>query len=123
MTQSPFDQLSKMYLEEFLKPIGTVERQYEVPGEAKYVDVWFIPDRNSTEPIEDLGLLGEMAKTPCLLEPFRNPPTREDIRTCLLKLLWIQEDQRRNQDDDAPKHEAPTLWTKQPPAFIPSVPD
>ncbi len=93
-----------------MKPIGTVERQYEVPGEAKYVDVWFIPDRNSTEPIEDLGLLGEMAKTPCLLEPFRNPPTREDIRTCLLKLLWIQEDQRRTQDDEDPNPEAPTLW-------------
>jgi Domain of unknown function (DUF4351) len=112
MTQSPFDQLSKMYLEEFLKPIGTVERQYEVPGEAKYVDVWFLPDRNSTEPIDDLGLLGQMAKTPCLLEPFRNAPTREDIRTCILKLLWIQEDQRRQSEliDDGPKPEAATLW-------------
>jgi Domain of unknown function (DUF4351) len=112
MTQSPFDQLSKSYLEEFLKPIGTVERQYEVPGEAKYVDVWFMPDRNSKEPIDDLGLLGEMAKTPCLIEPYHNPPSRDEIRTCILKLLWITEEQRRNAEDDpdAPKPEAPTLW-------------
>jgi Domain of unknown function (DUF4351) len=113
MTQSPFDQLSKQYLEDFLAPIGTVERQYEVPGEAKYVDVWFIPDRNSTEPIDDLGLLGQMAKTPCLIEPFRNPPSREEIRTCLLKLLWIHEDQRRKKEaaeEDSPETEAPTLW-------------
>jgi Domain of unknown function (DUF4351) len=113
MTQSPFDQLSKSYLEEFLKPIGTVERQYEVPGEAKHVDVWFIPDRNRNESIDDLGLLGEMVKTPCLIEPYHNPPTRDEIRTCLLKLLWITEDQRRKAetaDEDAPKLEAPTLW-------------
>jgi Domain of unknown function (DUF4351) len=110
MTQSPFDQLAKSYLEEFLKPIGTVERQYEVPGEAKYVDIWFIPDRDRKESIDDLGLLGEMAKTPCLIEPYHNPPSRDEIRTCLLKLLWITEEQRRNAADDAPNPEAPTLW-------------
>ena len=37
MTQSPFDQLAKQYLEEFLSPIGRVDREYEIPGEAKYV--------------------------------------------------------------------------------------
>jgi Domain of unknown function (DUF4351) len=111
MTQSPFDQLSKNYLEEFLKPIGTVERQYEVPGEAKHVDVWFIPHQTITEPIDDLGLLGQMAKTPCLIEPYHNPPTRDEIRTCILKLLWINEDQRRKAEAaDAPKPESPTLW-------------
>jgi hypothetical protein len=52
-----------------------------------------------------------MAKTPCLIEPFRNPPTRDEIRTCLLKLLWIHEDRRRKQDsEDGSELEAPTLW-------------
>ena len=110
MTQSPFDQLAKSYLEEFLKPIGTVERQYEVPGESKYVDIWFIPDRDRKESIDDLGLLGEMAKTPCLIEAYHNPPSRDEIRTCLLKLLWITEEQRRNADDATPEPEAQTLW-------------
>ena len=54
-----------------------------------------------------------MAKTPCLIEPCHNPPTRDEIRTCILKLLWINENQRRKveaADDDSPKLEPPTLW-------------
>jgi predicted transposase YdaD len=35
MTQTPFDQMSKQYLEEFLAPFGVVQRQYEIPGEPK----------------------------------------------------------------------------------------
>lgn len=68
MAQNSFDQLSKQYLEEFLAPIGTVQRQYEIPGEAKFVDVWFVPNPDVTQ-AEDLGLLGRMAQHSCLLEP------------------------------------------------------
>jgi hypothetical protein len=39
MTQTPHDQLAKQYLEEFLSPLGTVQRQYEVPGETKFIDM------------------------------------------------------------------------------------
>jgi hypothetical protein len=45
MAQTPHDQLAKQYLETFLAPFGVVERQYEVPGEAKHIDVWFVPKR------------------------------------------------------------------------------
>ncbi len=41
MTQNPFDQLSKQFLEELLSPVGTVQRTLEVPGEPKFVDIWF----------------------------------------------------------------------------------
>ncbi|MCX5965480.1 MAG: hypothetical protein NT070_20830 [Cyanobacteria bacterium] len=41
MTQSHFDSLAKQYLEDFLSPIGTVDREYEIPSESKYMDVWF----------------------------------------------------------------------------------
>ena len=109
MTQSPFDQLAKQYLEEFLSPIGRVDREYEIPGEAKYVDVWFTPNKPITEPIDDLGLLSEIVKTPALLEPYRNPPSREEIRSCLSKLLWLQEETRRK-NPNAPETELPTLW-------------
>jgi hypothetical protein len=47
-----------------------------------------------------LGLLGRIAAIPCLLEPFRNAPSIQDIKTCVLKLLWIQEDQYRRADRD-----------------------
>jgi hypothetical protein len=110
MAQNSFDQLSKQYLEEFLAPIGTVQRQYEIPGEAKFVDVWFIPDSNATQ-ATDLGLLGRIAQKPCLLEPYRNVPTRTDIRVSLMKLVWIQEDERRKaQREELPDDEIPQLW-------------
>ena len=94
MTQIPFDQLAKQYLEEVLTPLGQVERSFEVPGESKFVDVWFTPDPNAAA-ISDLGLLSRIVTTACLLEPFHSPPSRSEVRSCLLKLFWIQEDQRR----------------------------
>jgi hypothetical protein len=111
MTQSPFDQLAKQYLEDFLTPIGSVERQYEIPGETKYVDVWFTPDLPITASIDDLGLLREIAKSPALIEPYSNPPSRDDLDACLLKRLWIKEDERRKRGDDPyPESEQPMLW-------------
>ena len=94
MTRIPFDQLSKQFLEELLSPVGIVQRSLEVPGESKFVDVWFTPNA-AAEAAPDLGLLSRIAATACLLEPFRNPPSRTEVRTCLLKLFWIQEDGRR----------------------------
>lgn len=110
MTQTPHDQLAKQYLEEFLSPLGTVQRQYEVPGEAKFVDVWFVP-QSADEPIADLGLLGQMTKQPCLFEPYRNVPSRTDVRVAVMKLVWVQEDERRkSQKDELPEAAQPMLW-------------
>jgi hypothetical protein len=86
MAQNPFDQLSKQYLEEFLAPIGTVQRQYEIPGEAKFVDIWFVPTPEVAQ-AEDLGLLGRMVQAPCLLEPYRSVPSRTDVRISVMKLV------------------------------------
>jgi hypothetical protein len=110
VAQNTFDQLSKQYLEEFLAPLGTVQRQYEIPGEAKFVDVWFVPDPNLAQ-APDLGLLGQMLQTPCLLEPYRNAPTRTEVRVAVMKLVWIQEDERRKaQVDTLPEADLPWLW-------------
>jgi hypothetical protein len=113
MTQVPFDQLSKQYLEEFLAPLGMVQRNLEVPGESKFVDVWFVPTLPSSSTVGDLGLLGRIVQIPCLLEPFRNSPSRTEVRTCLLKLIWIQEDQRRKEKQRAlslQESDLPQLW-------------
>jgi hypothetical protein len=113
MTQIPFDQLSKQYLEEFLAPLGLVQRNLEVLGESKFVDVWFVPTVPSTLEAQDLGLLGRIIQTPCLLEPFRNAPSRTEVRTCILKLIWIQEDQRRKEKQRAvslQESDLPQLW-------------
>lgn len=110
IAQNAFDQLSKQYLEEFLAPLGTVQRQFEIPGEAKFVDVWFIPNPEATL-TDDLGLLGRIAQKPCLLEPYRNVPTRTEIRVSVMKLVWIQEDERRKaQCNELPEDNLPWLW-------------
>ncbi|MBM0745519.1 flagellar assembly protein H (plasmid) [Phormidium sp. CLA17] len=113
MTQIPFDQLAKEFLKEFLTPLGRAERSLEVPGESKFVDVWFEPFPQSTVDSSSLGLLGRIATTPCLIEPFHNPPTRTEVRTCLLKLFWVHEDQRRQanrQESRTLEGELPKLW-------------
>ncbi len=110
MAQNPHDQLAKRYLEEFLAPLGKVERQYEVPGEAKFVDVWFVPNPATTT-VEDLGLLGQMAQQPALFEPYRDVPTRTKVRVSVMKLVWVQEDERRKaQKDELAEDELPMLW-------------
>jgi uncharacterized protein YjeT (DUF2065 family) len=113
MTQVPFDQLSKQYLEEFLEPLETVQRNLEVLGESKFVDVWFVPTTPLSSWAKDLGLLGQIIQSPCLLEPFRNAPSRTEIRTCVLKLIWIQEEQRRKgkqQTQSLQENNLPQLW-------------
>jgi hypothetical protein len=110
MTQTPHDQLAKQYLEEFLSPLGTVQRQYEVPGETKFVDVWFVPQPGGGRSTE-LGLLGRMIQQPCLFEPYRGVPSRTDVRVAVMKLVWVQEDERRKaQKDEMPEAEQPLLW-------------
>jgi Domain of unknown function (DUF4351) len=95
MTQHPHDQMSKQFLQDFLEPIGIITRNMEVPGEPKFIDAYFVPSESEFNLDSDLGLLGQIIRTKCCLEPFRNAPTRTDVKTCLLKLLWVQEDERR----------------------------
>jgi hypothetical protein len=109
MTKSPFDQLAKQYLEEFLSPFGKVERQYEIPGEAKFVDVWFIPDR-PIPPDSGLGLLGRMVQVASFLEAFHNCPTRREMKVCLMELFWLQESEQRKAGRTFNAEELPRLW-------------
>lgn len=109
MTQIPFDQLAKEFLQELLTPLGQVERSFEVPGEPKFVDVWFQPATTANSDHKNLTLLERIAATACSFEPFRNPPTRQEIRRSLLKLLWVQEYELRK-DDSIPDNQLPMLW-------------
>jgi Domain of unknown function (DUF4351) len=112
MTRFRFDQFSKQYLGELLTPLGEVTIGKELLGEARQIDVWFVPNPQSkVEP--DLGLLGRLSATPCLFEPYRSPPKPSEIRDCLLKLfLTLSEFQRQSKRDDARLNDAilPRLW-------------
>ena len=112
MTRLKFDQFAKQYLEEFLTPFGTVERQHEVSAEPRFGDILFQPDPQPAQP-PDLGMLGQIARTACLIEPFSTAPTVSEIRNYLLKLLLIEADlQRRAARQSNPKidPDLPYLW-------------
>jgi len=109
------DQFAKSLLSEFLDPYGTTVTNLEISDEPRYVDLYFEPSQvpassNLSHPSE-LGLLGQMARIPCLIEPFRNPVDEKAIQACLLKALMVAAKQQRQGSPTVPY-----LWILTPTA-------
>jgi len=81
MTRFIHDQFAKDYLEELLAPFGEVKAPRRVSAEVREIDVWFSPTANT----DILGLLGKLAATPSVFEPFRNAVSSEDINGLLIQ--------------------------------------
>ena len=90
MTRFIHDRFAKEYLEEMLSPIGTVNVGRDVTSEVREIDVYFTPGTPIPEYTENLGLLGKMACTTAIFEPFRNPANVSEICSCLGKLLDVR---------------------------------
>jgi len=125
MTRTNHDQFAKQYLAELLAPLGSVEPGREVTGSVQQADIWFIPGEVASAERLVLGLLSQMASSPCLLEPFRNPPNLAEVRSCLLKLFLLHgEFQRQSRRDRASgatsdtlkEDDLPRLWILVPSA-------
>ncbi|MDB9438780.1 hypothetical protein BMF77_04445 [Dolichospermum sp. UHCC 0315A] len=115
MTRQPHDQLAKEYLEELLAPLGEVKTSKDVKSEVQEIDVWFVP--TTTVINSELGLLGKMAVTSCLFEPYRNAPSEIEIRSCLLKLYSVQGEllrQAKREKRSISEEELPFLWILTP---------
>jgi len=110
VTRQPHDQFAKSLLSEFLQPWGQVQVSREVSDEPRSIDLYFEPDPQ--HPSQGLGMLGQLTRTPCLLEPYRNPVSSEQLQACLLKALMVQAQQKRAH----PKTELPRLWILTPTA-------
>jgi hypothetical protein len=119
MTRFIHDQFAKDYLEELLKPYGEVQAASQVAGEIREIDVLFTPFPTQTTNVELLGLLGKLATTPAIFEPFRNPASTEEICDCLLKSLEVRGALRRaakREQTTNIKIEIPKLWILTPTA-------
>jgi Domain of unknown function (DUF4351) len=81
------------------------------------VDVYFQADR-SIQPIPELGLLGQIAQTDFVLEPFRNPPTIFQIRACIGKLFDLHSnlirETKRTKQPEPNNTDLPMLWILAP---------
>lgn len=119
MTRFIHDQFAKDYLEELLKPYGEVKAASRVAGEVREIDVLFLPANERTTNLDILGLLGQIATYPAILEPFRNAASEEEICDCLLKLLEVrgalQREANRNKIS-VTKSSIPKLWILTPTA-------
>jgi hypothetical protein len=119
MTRFIHDQFAKDYLEELLKPYGEVQAASQVAGEIREIDVLFTPFTTQTTNVQLLGLLGKLATTPAIFEPFRNPASTEEICDCLLKSLEVRGALRRaakREQTTKTKIEIPKLWILTPTA-------
>ncbi|MBD2303857.1 DUF4351 domain-containing protein [Nostoc sp. FACHB-190] len=119
MTRFIHDQFSKDYLEELLKPFGTVQAPSRVAAEVKEIDVLFTPIPNQTANLATLGILGRMATTPAIFEPFRNPASIDEIGDCISKLLEIKsaiQREAKRKKIKIPDTEIPQLWILTPTA-------
>ncbi len=123
MTRQKHDQYSKQFVAELLESKGNAQIQYEIsPGESHHADIYFIPAPDAD--FQTLGLLGKIAARPCIIEPFRNQPTKIEIQTCLQKLFTLRSEllskaereqkalteEERKKRNPLKEEELPHLW-------------
>ncbi|MFM8306115.1 MAG: hypothetical protein ACKN87_03340, partial [Microcystis aeruginosa] len=116
MTRQIHDQFAKEYLEELLGTLGTIKKSKKVKSEVQEIDVWFEPATASRTELP-LGLLAKMAATCCLFEPFRNPPSEVEIRSCISKLYAVHGEvlrKAKRTNKTLTEAELPVLWILTP---------
>ena len=94
-----FDKVAKGIGEEALGPTGHITINAEVSPETQHADLRYEPDLRRTGQAaarRRLGLLGQLAAVPCLIEVFSGAFTAADFRACLGKHIafWQQRTRR-----------------------------
>ncbi len=95
MTRTCHDLFAKQHLEALLEPVGTVTTSRKVISETREVDVWFVPNPETQSTLEQLGILGQMVRQSCVIEPFHNAVQSQEVNSCLGKLVDLTEELRR----------------------------
>jgi hypothetical protein len=115
MTRNKHDRFSKEFLAELLDPFSKTEIDISVTSEAREIDLLFTPQAGCDP--SSLGLLGRIAQTPCIIEPYRNPTDDEDIRICLMRLAIQEGELRRKANREKvrlAKEAIPFVWVVAP---------
>jgi hypothetical protein len=100
-----FDRAAKDALAEALAPMADVLTGLETSPDAQSIDVWSVP---TAAPLADLGWLGQMAREPCIIEPYSGTVRLDEVRDCLRKQLGRY---RELQNKEAEQWKTvPTLW-------------
>ena len=117
MTQFPHDQFAKDLLETLLSPFGEVQTAKTIDAQVREIDVYFTPAENTATDAR-LGLLHKLASTPATFEPFRKAVTIGELRSCIAKLIDLQNElTRQAKREGKPKlteADLPQLWILTP---------
>jgi hypothetical protein len=117
MTKFPYDEFAKGFLESLLSTLGQVQTSWKIGSEVREIDIYFQPDLQ-TESIPELGLLGKLARTSMILEPFRNSVSINQIRSCLGKLFDLHAEMireaKRDRQPEPGNADLPCLWILTP---------
>jgi hypothetical protein len=114
-----FDYISKQVGQRALGPSGIAVTQDAINPETQYADLRYEPDPARQAERDRLGLLGQLAAWPCIIEVYSDAPNAEEFRACLTKHLasWQQrvrdarsESKKRNEPQPREDSVAPFLW-------------
>lgn len=117
MTRRFHDQFAKGYLHDLLAQSGVVQSGYALSSEVKEIDLYFKPNSAAIESLQGLGLLGRLASTFCLIEPYRNAVQVRVVQACVSKVLEVCLQQYRDAKRDrvSPRQVLlPCLWIMTP---------
>jgi len=117
MTRFVYDQFAKQYLQELLSPLGSVKMSRDVTAEVREIDVLFVPENQNENVVKTLGLLGKIAATSAIIEPFRNPVSTDNICSCIGKLFDFNAESNRLSNREEKllvPGDRPRLWILSP---------
>jgi hypothetical protein len=106
MQRNRFDRAAKDMLRVSLEPDGAFESDAEVSPDTQRADVWFTPDPARPATRADLGLLGRMTASACMLEPFHATPGEDEVSECVRKVLGF----RHTLASRKPAPALPRMW-------------
>ena len=119
MTRFIYDQFAKDYLEVLLGTCGEVNSSKKVASEVTEIDVIFTPNPRLSENRRVLGLLGKMAVSPGIFEPFHHPINPGELWNCVIKLGAVSRQLQREANRTPTRiseSELPKLWMLTPTA-------
>lgn len=97
------DEWGKSVLALWLDALGDVQLDARIAGVSRRGDVLFTEQREDKVRRRSLGILGEIARGRVLFELFRNPVTRAEMQSCVLKAIDLTAQERRRVRRDKQK--------------------
>jgi hypothetical protein len=90
MTLKKHDQYSKQIVAELIEAESeAIVVNHEIPpGEAHQADIYFVPKPSAN--LQRLGLLGKIVTKSCIIEIFRNQPSKFEFQTGIQKLFTLR---------------------------------